>query len=70
MAFEGAHQVFAGVRAHHPNMNLWPLVRAPPGGRNPQQIFEEVAEEAECAARVCALHDIVRRAPKPDSPAS
>ena len=23
-AFEGARQVCAGVRAHHPNMNLWP----------------------------------------------
>ena len=69
MSFKGSRQVFAGVRVHHSNMNLWPLVHAPPRGRDPQQFFDEVTEEAEYAAGVCPIQNIGKRVTKPDSPA-
>lgn len=53
--FKGARQVFASVRSHHANMNLWPLVHTMPEGRAPQQFFEEVSEDAEFAAGACDL---------------
>jgi hypothetical protein len=34
-AFEGARQVLAGIQAHHPNTNLWSIVRPPTRSPNP-----------------------------------
>lgn len=36
VAFEGVRQVYAGVRAHHPTVNLWSIVRPPTGSPNQQ----------------------------------
>lgn len=66
IAFEEALQVFAYVRVHHPNMNLWPLVRTMPRGREPRQFFEEVSEDVEYAARACDLQWIIKRVSKAD----
>lgn len=63
-AFEGAHQVLAGVRAHHPAMDLRPLVRVVPGDQNLEAFFEEVSEDAEFAAGAYEPQTIVKRAPK------
>lgn len=67
-AFEGARQVCAGVRAHHPNINLWSLVRPPPRSRNPQKFLEEVTKEVGYAAGVCPVQNIFKRVPKLDNP--
>lgn len=54
-AFEGARQVFVGVRVHHPNMNLWLLVHTASGGCNPNQYFAEVSGDVDYAAGACDL---------------
>lgn len=66
-AFEAARQVLVAVRAYHPNTNLWSIVRPPTGSANPQLFLQEVVKEAEYAAGVSPLQDIVKRCPKAGS---
>ena len=53
--FEGARYVFAGMKAHHLDINFWPLVHSSPRGRNLRQFFAKVAKKVKCTSRVCAL---------------
>lgn len=57
IAFEGAHQVFAGVRT---------MTR----GRAPRQFFEEVSEDALYAAGAYDLQEIIKMALKADGATS
>lgn len=60
--FEGARQVLASVRAHHPGMDLGPPVWVVPSDWSPETLFEEVRDDAKFAAGACELQTIIKRA--------